>query len=90
MLSLISSHQITDDRAQAQFEGWVWFRQDNNWLQQYSIVYQGVMFFFNSLEECDMFKHIAGRSDDGMFVATPLATCMMMLELSLFFLQRTL
>jgi hypothetical protein len=66
--------QIPAVHASTQFEGWLWRKTAAaRWIQQYSVIYEGVLFFFPTVEQSDKFKAIAGRSDDGMFLAAPLA-----------------
>jgi hypothetical protein len=67
--SLLPQH-----RATPMFEGWVWRRfSENDWRQRYAILHDGVIFYFLDAETSDMFKNVAVRMEDSMFIATPLA-----------------
>jgi hypothetical protein len=77
----IFTAQIPRVRASPSFEGWMWRRRaENDWAQTYALLHDGVLYFFASIEAADIFKVIAPRDDDSVFIASRMADDMICLE----------
>ena len=56
-------------KIKSQHEGWMWRQKALNWAQRYALIYDGVLYFFESMDKVDHFKLLASRNDDSIFVA---------------------
>ena len=58
-----------------QHEGWMWRLRSGVWQQRFVIIFEGVLFLFETADQCDRFRSLAARGGDSVFIATPLAEC---------------
>ena len=65
--------KIPKVQAITMLEGWMWRKQGSDWVQCYSLIYEGVLFFFENREIADKFKLIAARDEDAVFLASQLS-----------------
>ena len=59
----------------SQHEGWMWRLRSGVWQQRFVIIFEGVLFLFETADQCDRFRSLAARGGDSVFIATPLAEC---------------
>lgn len=52
--------------------GWMWRYNGRAWLQCFGMLYEGVLFFFKDRETCDMFRMLAVRDEEAVFIAAQL------------------
>jgi hypothetical protein len=79
--STIFADRVPKLRASPSFEGWMWRRKTaSDWQQSYALLYDGVLFFFLTIEAADIFKMLAPRDEDSVFLASRFSDDMIYLE----------
>ena len=52
------------------FEGWIWRKYQFTWLQRFALIYEGVLYFFDTRDLAEKFKLLAARDEDSVFLAS--------------------
>lgn len=65
--------QIKDVLAEIKHEGWIWRKYQLAWFQRFALIFEGVLYFFQTRDMAEKFKRLAARDQDSVFLASQLA-----------------